>query len=175
MVNITSVNEVVGGVQGYVQEIAIGIVILLAGFGLGILIKKVLQRTLPEMGLNKVMGKVGITLNVEQLISSITPYIIYLFTVVIFLDHFGVASIVLWSIAGGMLILIILTLAVGLKDVIPNFLGGIAIQKNSAIKEGKHIEIKELSCVIEHAGYLETKIKPSSGDVLYVPNSLLSK
>ena len=49
------------------------------------------------------------------------------------------------------------------------------VVSSSAIKEGKHIEIKELSGVIEHVGYLETKIKTSSGDVLYVPNSLLSK
>ena len=121
------------------------------------------------------MSKVGITYNLEGSISSILSYVIYLFTIVIFLDQVGLKSIVLYLIVGAVLMLVILTLLVGLKDIIPNFVGWLYIQRKDNLKVGRKIEVKEIAGRIEKIGYLETEIKTDADDILYVPNSLFMK
>lgn len=177
MINDTAVTvlETTQSLLDKITNIAVGIVILLIGFGIGILVKKILQKVLAEIGLNKVMGKVGISHNLEKWISSIVSYAVYLFTIIFFLDHLGIRSIVLYLFVGAILMLIILTFIVGLKDVIPNFIGWLVIQKKGRIKEGRRVEVREISGLVEKVGYLETEIKTESGDILYVPNSLFLK
>ncbi|MBI2112357.1 mechanosensitive ion channel [Candidatus Woesearchaeota archaeon] len=162
-------------IESYAYNITISIVILLAGFGLGMIVKKILQRILKELELNKIMAKVNVTYDLEKIISNIVSYVIYLFTVVLVLDQLGLKSVVLYLLVGAILMLIILTSLVGLKDVIPNFIGWLLIQKRSNIKEGYRIDIKEIYGVVERIGYLETEIRTERGDLLYVPNSLFMK
>ena len=167
--------EVIENAQSYASSVGVGIVILLVGFAIGILVKKVLSRVLKEISLNKVMNKVGVTYNLENIVSSVVSYVIYLFTIVLFLDKLGIKSIVLYLIVGAVLMLIILTLLVGMKDIIPNFIGWLYLQKKNKIKEGRRVEVKEISGTVEKIGYLETEIKTEHGDILYVPNSLFMK
>jgi len=175
MVDEGAIPGVVETAQSYFYIIAVGVVILLVGFGIGILVKKLLYKLFQEIGLNKIMGKVGVTLNLERWVSNIAAYVIYLFTIVIFLDQLGIRSIVLYLIVGAVLMLLILTFLVGLKDVIPNFIGWLAIQKKSKIKEGHKVNIREICGTVEKIGYLETEIKTDNNDILYVPNSLFLK
>ena len=58
MVNETVVG-VVGTVQSYFSLIAEGVIILLIGFGLGILAQKLLSKILKEIELNHIFTKVG--------------------------------------------------------------------------------------------------------------------
>jgi len=175
MVNETAVTGVVDTVQSYFYTILVGIVILLIGFGLGILVKKLLKKVLKEIELNRIMNKVGVTYNLEGGISSIVSYLIYLITIVFFLNQLGITSIVLYLIIGAILMLIILTFLVGLKDVIPNFISWLYLQKKDKIKEGRKVEVKEIYGIVEKIGFLETEIKTENGDILYVPNSLFMK
>jgi small conductance mechanosensitive channel len=169
------VEGLVGIVQSYFYQVVLGIVILLIGFGLGILVKKFLYRVLKEVEINKLMRKVGITLNVEKSVSSLASYLIYLITIVFFLDQLGITSIVLYLVVGAILMLLILTFLVGLKDVIPNFVAWLILQKRGRVYVGKRVSVKEISGVVEKVGYLETEIKTEGGDTLYVPNSLFMK
>ena len=175
MVNQSAVKGAVEVASSYFTHIAVGIVILLAGFGIGILVKKLIYKLLKEFELNKIMARVGITYDLEMWVSSILMYLIYLMTIVVFLDHFNIGSIVLYVFLGAVLMLIILTFLVGLKDVIPNFIGWLYIQRMDKIKEGHKIEVTEIAGVIEKIGYLETEIKTDNHDILYVPNSLFLK
>lgn len=169
MVEGTAIWEMV---QTYFYTVLIGIVILLIGFGLGILAKKISYRLLKEFGLNKIMFKVGITYNLEKWTSTVISYVIYLLTIVAFLDRLGISSIVLYLVAGAVLMLVILTMLVGLKDVIPNFIGWIYLQRNERMNEGHKVEIREIAGTIEKIGWLETEIRTDNNDILYVPNSL---
>ena len=162
-------------IESYAYNIIISIVILLAGFGMGMIVKKILQRILKELELNKIMAKVNVAYDLEKIISNIVSYVIYLFTIVLVLDQLGLKSVVLYLFVGAILMLVILTSLVGLKDVIPNFIGWLLIQKRNNIKEGYRIDIKEIYGVVERIGYLETEIRTERGDLLYVPNSLFMK
>lgn len=161
--------------KSYLYTIVVGIVILLVGFALGVLAKKLTSRLLKEISLNKIMSKVGVTTNLEKWISLIISILIYLVTVVVFLDHLGITSIVLYIVLGAILMLVILTSLVGLKDVIPNFVGWLSIQKKGKIKDGRRINIREITGRVEKISYLETEIKTDNGDILYVPNALFLK
>jgi small conductance mechanosensitive channel len=167
--------DIVGVFQTYFYKIAEGIVILLVGFILGILTKKILFRIFKEIELNKVMAKLGITYDLEKWASSIISYVVYFSTIVTFLNHFLIGSYILYIIVGAILMLFMLTFLVGLKDLIPNLIGWIIIQRRGKVKEGYRIEVKEISGIVERVGFLETEIKTEKGDLLYVPNSLFLK
>ena len=166
------VQEVVQSVQTYVYDILLGIITLLVGFVIGVLAKKFMLRMLHEIALNRIMSKVGVTHDLENIISIALSYIIYLFTIILFLDQLGIKSIVLYLIAGAILMLLILTILVGLKDVIPNFIGWLFLRRNDLVQEGRKVEIRGIEGRVERIGYLETEIKTEGQDHLYVPNSL---
>lgn len=162
-------------IQAYAYNITVTVVILLVGFALGIMVKKVFQRLLKEIELNKIMARVNITYDLEKWVSNIFSYTIYLVTIVVCLDQLGLKSVVLYLLVGAILMLIILTSLVGLKDIIPNFVGWLFIQRRNHIKEGYCIDIKEICGVVERIGFLETEIRTERGDLLYVPNRLFLK
>jgi len=169
------VGGIVEIVKAYAGQVLQGIVILLIGFGLGVLSRKFALKIFREFNLNKFLGKIGITNDIENIVSIIISYVIYLFTIIIFLEKLLIKSLVLYLIAGGVITLLILSLLVGLKDVIPNFVGWIYLQRKKKIKEGKRVDVREISGRVERVGYLETEIKTDNGDILYVPNSLFLK
>lgn len=157
------------------EKLLIGIIILLIGFGLGILARKLALRILKEIELNRIMNRVGVSYNLEKGVSSIISYVIYLFTIIIFLEQLEIKSIVLYLAAGALLMLVILTMFVGLKDVVPNFIGWLYLQKDEKMKEGYKINIREIAGTIEKIGWLETEIRTDNDDILYVPNALFLK
>ncbi|MBI2102815.1 mechanosensitive ion channel [Candidatus Woesearchaeota archaeon] len=169
------VNEVIETAQSYFYDITLGVAILFIGFALGIIVKKVVFKVLKGAELNKVVNRVGIRHDLEKWISSLASFIIYLITIVFFMNYLNITSIVLYLIVGAVLMLLILTFLVGLKDVIPNFVAWVIIQKRELIHEGRKIDVREISGTVEKIGYLETEIKTENGDTLYVPNSLFLK
>ncbi|HIJ11788.1 TPA: mechanosensitive ion channel, partial [Candidatus Woesearchaeota archaeon] len=105
--------------------------------------------------------------------SNIVSILIYVITIVYFLDQLGITSYVVWIILGAIFMLVILTFLVGLKDVIPNFVAWLLLQRK--VKEGRRVSVREISGRVERVGFLETEIKTDNGDILYVPNSLFVK
>ncbi len=168
-------STILGIAESYIYKIILSTIILLVGFILGILAKKFIYRLLKEIELNTILKVIGIRSDLEKWISSIISYLIYFITIIFFLEQLQIASIVLYLIAGGILTLLILTFIVGIKDIIPNFVAWMIIQKKKHLKIGMEIEIKEIVGEIEKIGCLETEIRTKHDDVLYIPNSLFLK
>jgi len=157
------------------NQAAVGIVILIAGLALGVLVKKVSFRIFQEIKLNKMSSDLGFSYNIEYWISSLLSYTVYLFTIILFLDQLGIRSIVIYLTIAGMIVLLLLTFIVGLKDIIPNLRGWMYLRSTKLVKEKKQVELPQVSGIIQHIGCLETQIKTKGGDVLHVPNSLFLK
>ncbi len=174
MVNET-VTTIVATTGSYFSLIVEGIIILMVGFALGILVQKLLSKVLKEVELNHIASKLGITYNLEKWVSVIISYVIYLVSIVLSLNYLGITSIVLYLILGAVLMLLILTLIVGLKDVIPNLVAWLVLHKDERITVGRRVEVKEIAGRVEKIGYLETEIVTDFGDTLYVPNTLFLK
>ena len=162
-------------IQEYIITIILGIVILLVGFALGVFAKKFLHRLFEEIELNRVLRKLQIRGDFEKGTSILISYVIYVLTILFFLDYVGISSIVLYIGVASIGILLILTFLVGLKDVIPNFVAWALLQRRRFFRVGRRVEVKEISGVIEKIGLLETEIKTDKGDILYVPNTLFLK
>ncbi|HIH11840.1 TPA: mechanosensitive ion channel [Candidatus Woesearchaeota archaeon] len=162
--------------QSYFWIFVGGVVILLIGFTVGILLRKLGERLLHEIGLNAILIKIGINSNAEKVIPSIFAYATYILTIIFVLDIVGIKPTVpFYIIVGAILALFILTIMVSVKDILPNFIGWIFIQKKGKIKIGQTIDVREITGVVENIGYLETEIRTDKGDLLYIPNSLFLK
>lgn len=161
--------------ESLLNQAAVGIVILIVGLALGLLAKKVTFRILQEFEVDRIMNTLGFAYNAERWISSLLSYAIYVVTVILFLDQLGIRSVVMYTVAAGIMLLAILTAVVGLKDILPNFWGWIYARRQKLLRIGYHINLPEVAGIVQRIGYLETEIKTRKGEVLHLPNALFSK
>ena len=91
------------------------------------------------------------------------------------LQQLGLATTVLNMIAGAVIIVIILSTLLGIKDFIPNMIAGIMIQRKQELKKGEIIKIKGMQGKIIGITLIETKIETKTGDIIFIPNAVLTK
>jgi len=158
-----------------VENIVGAVVVLLIGLIIGLIVKKILRKILHEIELDKIVKKLGKNYSLEKRISSLAAYLIYLITLVVFLNQLEITSIVLYILVGAILLLLGVTFLLGVKDFIPNLIAGLIIYKKGYWKKGKKIKINEVEGKITRLGLIEMEIKTKKGDKIHLPNSLLIK
>jgi small-conductance mechanosensitive channel len=158
--------------ENYFNMIVVAVVILLVGLALGILVKKLLYRFLKDLEFNKTGRKWEIPLDLEKVVSSLASYIIYLITVILFLDQLEIRSIVITLVVVGLLLLFLLTFLVGAKNVYHNLKGWLKVRKDPKVKVGKRLKFGEIEGIIEKVKIQETFLKTERGDILRIPNSM---
>ncbi|MEK6938736.1 MAG: mechanosensitive ion channel domain-containing protein, partial [Nanoarchaeota archaeon] len=122
--------------------------------------------------INQTGAKAGITVDIESGVSTIASYVIYIVTVVLFLDQLKIRTMVIYGTVGGLLLLFLLSFAIGVRNVFPNFRGRLRIKRNPKIKVGKKVNVNGIVGTIEKIRIQETILKTEQGDLLRVPNSL---
>ena len=153
----------------------IAIIIILIGFVIGRTAEKVLQRILHEIELNKNLKKAGIKLPLSKLITNFTKYFIFFIAVIWALTELGLTTTILNMISAVVLILILISLILAVKDFIPNAFAGFFIYKKNMFKQGDKITVHNLKGTIEKISLIETEIKTEKGDTIYIPNSFITK
>ncbi|MBW2966350.1 mechanosensitive ion channel family protein [Candidatus Woesearchaeota archaeon] len=154
----------------------IAIVIILIGFIIGRIVYKILQKILHEIELNKNIRKAGIKkLSLENIISNFAKYFIYFIAVIWALTELGLTTTILNIISAFILLLIIISLILAIKDFIPNAFAGLFIYKKGMFKQGDKITIHGLEGTIQKITLIETEIKTEKGDTIYIPNSFITK
>jgi len=152
------------------------IVILLVGFIIGKVLGRFIYKVLHNFELNIIMEKlVGVKISLEEIIETFITYFIYFITIVIVLQQIGIATTVLHMIAGGVIIIIILATFLGVKDFIPNAIGGFFIQSKKIIQVGETVKIKGMEGEILEVNLVETKLRTKEGDIIFIPNSAVTK
>ena len=158
----------------YIYRLLAGLATLLIGFGAGILIRRITQKVLRNINLNKTAVRVGLTWNLEKGISALLSFIAYALTIFIFLNQLQITSVVIYLAVLGIVILISLSLLVAIKDVLPNFWAWFLLRHQ--IKIGQKVAgWDKIRGVIIQSGCLETRLRTPRGDILYVLNYLLLK
>jgi len=161
---------------GYTTKFIVAIIILFFGFIVGRVLGKVIQKVLHELELNNILKKtVKVKMPLEQIISHTVMYLIYFVTIVMALNQIGLATDILNIVLGGFMIIIILALFLSIKDFIPNFISGIFIHQKQFIKEGDLIKVKNIEGRITDISLVETLVQTKQGDIIYIPNSVLTK
>jgi small conductance mechanosensitive channel len=78
-------------------------------------------------------------------------------------------------ISGAILIIIIISILLSIKDFMPNMFSGLFIHRKRFINVGDVIKVENTEGKVVHINLVETKIETNKGDIIYFPNSLLTK
>ena len=161
--------------SGVLTNIIVSILILLIGFIIGKVIGRLLQRVLKEIKVDKVLKSAGIKFSMEHFISALVTYIIYFIAIIMALNQLGITTAVLNIISGGLIILIIISILMAIKNFVPNMAAGIFIYQKGIIKEGDTIMFDKIHAKVIKTTIVETKLEGKNKDIIYIPNSLLIK
>jgi small-conductance mechanosensitive channel len=155
---------------------AVAIIILILGFVFGRIAGKLVQRVLHEIELNLIIKKAtGVKLGLEELIVKVLTYFIYFISIIWALNELGLTTTILTMISGAALIIIIVSVLLAIKDFIPNAFAGFLIHRKRQMKLGDKIKTDGLQGRITRISLIETEIKTPKGDIIYIPNSILTK
>ena len=160
----------------FFMKFVVSVIILLMGLIVGRISGKLIHKVLHEIELNNILKKAtGLKMSLEEIISSFVTYFIYFVFIIIAIEKLGVGAIVLNIIAGGVMIVIILSVFLGIKDFIPNCIAGIMIYRRSFIKKGDFIKVKNTEGKIIHINLIETRVETKNKDIISIPNSIITK
>lgn len=163
-------------VESVINRFVVAIIILLIGLIVGRILGKIVHKFLNELQLNKFFQKtMGITTSVEDIAGYSVRYFVYFIFIVMALNQLGLTSPVLHMISGAVFILIIISIFLGIKDFIPNFIAGLTIYRRGFIKEGDVIKVKNMEGKIMKIDLVETRIKTKKRDIISIPNLLITK
>ncbi|PIN81989.1 hypothetical protein COV11_00300 [Candidatus Woesearchaeota archaeon CG10_big_fil_rev_8_21_14_0_10_30_7] len=170
---MTFTSWLTGRVGEYLTKIVLAVLIVLIGFMIGKVIRRVTQRFLHEAELDKLMSKLDFKSSVEEFLSRTLEYLVYFVTIVIAIDKLGLTITILYILSGAVLLFFIVAFFLGIKDFFPNFIAGLVLMKNGKIKPGQTIKVGDVEGKVLSVDFVETKVKTKKGDLIYVPNSLL--
>jgi small-conductance mechanosensitive channel len=174
--NLTGIGSIGAVLSNVYLNFAVAIIILLAGLIIGRLAGRFIHKILEEVELNRLLRKTaGIRFAMDEIIASLIAYFIYFIAIVMALDQIGVATAVLKIISIAIIIIIIASIILGVRDFFPNILAGIFISQKRLISKGDKVRIGEIEGNIIDINMIETRIVTRKGDIIYMPNSLLTK
>ncbi|MFH0752353.1 MAG: mechanosensitive ion channel domain-containing protein [archaeon] len=161
--------------SNWIFGLVAAVAIASAGIIVGTILGKVVKRVLHEFEVNKVLKAQGMTLPVEEFLSGIIKYAIYLVGIVWALAELGLATMAMEIILAVIFVLLAVFVILAFKDFIPNIMAGFFLHQKGMIKAGDYIRVKSVEGKVLEIDFIETKIKMKNGDTIMVPNSILTK
>lgn len=156
-------------------KLVIPIVVLIIGVVIGKLVKRALSRIMKSTGLNSALKSFNMNFNLENFIVLSVTYLIYFFSVLVALEILGIGTYFLRVVTWAVILFVLISLFLSLKDVIPSAVAGLIILVNRLFKEGDLIAVNEMEGKIKKMNLLEVSLETASGDILIVPNSFFMK
>lgn len=148
----------------------IGVVVLIIFFGfiVGRIVGRLIFRGLKELELERFFKKTSHSF--EGGVSQVVEYIIYVITILIALDTAGILLYLLSSIAGIIILILVLSALLGFRDFVPNLICGLILRHKKSICIGDCVVLCRIVGKVTKFGFLSTQLITKSGDVLSVPN-----
>lgn len=159
----------------FLGKLIVAVVILLIGFIIGKLAERIIQKVLHELEVDRLIERTGVKFSLETVISNLAAYLVYLITIIMALNQLGLTTIILYIVVSGIIILIVVSTLLAIKDYIPNIIAGFFIFKKAKIKEGNKIKFNGTEGRVKKIGLVETEILTRNGDQIFIPNSILVK
>lgn len=150
--------------------------LLVIGFGviLGGLLSILVRKILHSFEIERIVQDWGLKFPIEEFISKIIQYGIYAGSLILGLTFLGLQTLVLYGILILLLLILIIFIVLSFKDFIPNMISGVMIYMKNRFKIGDIVELERVEGKIFNIGLLETQIKTDDGDLVIVPNRLIS-
>lgn len=160
----------------FYYDILIAVIILLIGFILAKLLSKVVQKVLNSLEVDKIAKKATrIEMGLEKAAGTFIKYFIYFIAIIMALNQLNITTTILQMFSAAILIIVIISVVLAIKDFVPNTFAGFYLYRNKFIKEGETIRVKGIEGTVKHINLVETKIETKEGDLVYIPNSALTK
>jgi small-conductance mechanosensitive channel len=157
--------------SGIISNIVVAAIIIFIGFIVGRLLGKFVQVLLKEISLDENIKKyIRIKIQLEEGIGLLISYSIYLISIIMGLNHIGLTAHILNIISSVVIIVVILSLFIGLKDIIPNIISGLIINNKKIFNKGDEVIIDDIEGIVENIKLTETIVITKSGDLIYIPN-----
>ncbi len=161
--------------SAFIVNLVAALLILVLGIIFGNLGGKLIKKLLHEFELNRILKESGMKISVEELSSNFVKYIIYFIGIIWALSQLGLATTVLEVILIIILIILVIFIILAFKDFVPNITAGIFIHQKELFKKNDVIKVKHIQGKIVDMGLVETKIKTKDGDIVIVPNAMITK
>jgi small conductance mechanosensitive channel len=154
----------------------LAITIFVAGLIIGKIAGKVVEKVMQNLQINDLISKnTPFTTKIDVISGTIVAYIIYFFSFIMALNQLGVTTTVLNILSGAILILILIVVFLGVKDFIPNMTAGLFLLSKGYLKVGDTIIINDIKGKITEINLVETKIITTEKDIMFIPNSRLTR
>ncbi|MCF7861471.1 mechanosensitive ion channel family protein [Candidatus Woesearchaeota archaeon] len=174
--NITIANGINTVVNSILTKLFIAVIIILCGLVLGRILGKLITKVLNEFELNRIMRKAtGIKINLEEVTGTALSYFIYFIAIIMALETINIAPMILYILSSGVIIIIIISISLTVKDFFPNVMSSIIIHQKGFIKEGDRIKIEDIEGEIIKINLLETTVRSDNGDEIFIPNGLITR
>jgi len=170
------VNYVVNTLSGLLTKLIVAVIIILIGFIAGRVFGKLAQKLLHELELDRILKQTArVKFSLERAVGKFIAYFIYFLTIIIALNQIGLTTTILHMISAAVLIVIVISIVLGVKDFIPNLLAGMHIHRKGIVKEGDRIRVRGTEGTVVSIDMTEVKLQTAKGDIIFIPNSLLMK
>lgn len=158
------------------SKLLVAAVLLLVGFIVGKILGNLVKRMLHEFDVNVVIKKTAkMEIAFEEMAGKFVAYSVYFITIIMALNQLNITTTILQMIYLAVIIIIVVSILLALKDFIPNLFAGFFIYKKKFIKDGEIIKIRGMEGKVVGMDLLETKVQTKDGDMIYIPNSALTK
>ncbi len=151
------------------------ILIILIGFIIGRFIGKILYKFLHDLEIDRILNNKGFNFSVEENLSSLIKYLVYLLFIIIGLNQLGLTKLIFNIIIAIIILVIFIFLGISLKGFLPNYIAGLFFHRKNKINIGDYIKFKDIEGKIIKITLTDTQIKRTNGDIIFIPNILLMK
>ncbi len=156
------------------NRFVLALTVFFAGFVFGKLSGKFVEKLLHEVELDSLFQNVlGLRVRIEHIAGVFVSYFIYFITMIMALDQLGIKTQILNLLSLAFLSVIVISIFLGIKDVVPNIIAGIMLHYKQLIKIGDSISFRNTRGEVVHTTLTETRIQTPKGDVIFIPNRLL--
>ncbi|MFH1649276.1 MAG: mechanosensitive ion channel domain-containing protein [Candidatus Woesearchaeota archaeon] len=160
----------------WVKDVTIALLILLIGFILGRVVGRLVKHTLGALHVDKNLQHVlHISISLERFISGTVTFVIFALTIVLALNQIRIAQAVVNGVAIALIVVVLLSLFLALKDFFPNLMGGIVIRTRKYFKEGNTLVMQDITGIVKEIKITDVVLETSNGDRIIVPNAAFLK
>lgn len=152
------------------------VIILAVGFIVARILSKLVKKVLSELETNKIAKEqAGVKFPIDDLVSRIVKYAIYITSVILALNQLGLASLMLKIILITLLVILVAIIILAFRDFVPNVVAGFLIYQRNMIKKGELIKIKNIEGRVIYIDLLEIRLMTKDKEVVHIPNSYIIK
>lgn len=179
--HMTLIQTIIFRLQRFMQvftpslnQIVLFFLILFIGFLVGKISGRLLRKLLADLSADRYIKRVtGGKFSLERGLSGLVASLIYFASIILALNAVGLTTTVLEIILGILVLAIVISALVALKNIIPNLAEGIALR--GKLTEGSYIRMDDAQGMIKEVNLLETLLETDKGDVIVIPNAFFAK